>query len=152
MSKDNSLVISRIMKAPRSKVWKAWSNPDHLVKWWAPAPVETTLQNFDLKAGGAFDSTMVMNGEVIHAGKGCFLEVIEEERIVFTDTLEAGFKPAESPFFTAIITFEDHPEGTRYTATALHKNSEDAQKHADMGFVHGWSEVAEQLEHFAQTL
>lgn len=149
---ENTLTISRVMKAPRHKVWKAWSNPEHLVKWWAPAPVVTTLQGFELKPGGAFNSTMVMDGETIHAGKGCFLEVVAQERIVFTDTLEAGFKPGENPFFTAIITFEDHPEGTLYTATALHKNSEDCQKHAEMGFVHGWSAVAEQLEAFATEL
>lgn len=149
---ENSLTISRVMKAPRSKVWKAWSTPEHLVKWWAPAPVVTTLQNFDLQPGGAFDSTMVMNGETIHAGKGCFLEVIAQTRVVFTDALEAGFKPSKNPFFTAIITFADHPEGTLYTATVVHKNEEDSQKHAEMGFVHGWGLVAEQLEAFAMQL
>jgi len=85
-------------------------------------------------------------------GPGCFLEVIEQQRIVFTDALSGGWRPTGEPFFTAIITMEDHPEGTLYTATALHKNAEDRQKHADMGFEAGWGMCIEQLGKLAEQL
>ena len=92
------------------------------------------------------------DGTVIECGEGCFLEVIENERIVFTDVLQGGWRPNEESFFSAIITLEEHPEGTSYTATAMHKNGEDCQKHAEMGFMDGWGTAIGQLEEIAISL
>ena len=88
---------------------------------------------------------MRMEDGTEHGGEGCFLEVVENELIVFTNALQGGWRPNEEAVFTAIITLEKHPDGTQYTATALHKNSEDRQKHADMGFVDGWGTCIDQL-------
>jgi uncharacterized protein YndB with AHSA1/START domain len=92
------------------------------------------------------------DGTVVEGGEGCFLEVVENERIVFTDALQGGWRPNEEAFFSAIITLAEHPEGTLYTATALHKNNEDRQKHADMGFMDGWGAAIEQLGKLAERL
>jgi uncharacterized protein YndB with AHSA1/START domain len=79
--------------------------------------------------------------------------VIPNEKLVFTDTYTAGWKPAPEPFMTAIITFEDIGDGrTRYTAIARHRNPETAQTHKDMGFYDGWGTVVDQLEAYAKTL
>ncbi len=150
---DKDLTVSRIIKAPRSAVWKAWKEPEHFVKWWAPSPVVTISNKHEFHAGGAFDTTMRLeDGTVIGGGEGCFLEVIENERIVFTDALQGKWRPNEEEFFSAVITLEDHADGTLYTATALHKNGEDRQNHANMGFMDGWSTAIEQLEKLAQAL
>ncbi len=76
---------------------------------------------------------------------GCFLEIVENERVVWTDALAPGYRPSLKPFFTAIITLEDHGGGTRYTARALHKDEADRQTHDDMGFQAGWSQCLDQL-------
>ena len=78
--------------------------------------------------------------------------MIENQRIVFTDALQGGWRPNEQAFFTAIITLEEHIEGTNYTATALHKNNEDQQRHADMGFIDGWGTCIDQLAKLAAEL
>lgn len=97
-------------------------------------------------AGGGFDTTMRLeDGTVCEGGEGCFLEVVENERIVFTDALRGGWRPNEGSFFSAVITLAEHSDGTLYTATALHKNDADRQKNADMGFLDGWSTAIEQL-------
>ena len=153
MKNKNDLAVSRVIKVPRTIVWEAWKNPEHFVKWWAPAPIITTSNKHEFFAGGGFDTSMTLeDGTVIEVGEGCFLEVIENERIVFTDALQGGWRPNEESFFSAIITLEEHPEGTLYTATALHKNDEDRQKHADMGFLDGWGTAIEQLAKLAMTL
>lgn len=153
MKNDKDLTVSRIIKAPRSAVWEAWKNPEHFVKWWAPAPVVTTSNKHELFTGGGFDTNMTLeDGTVMEGGEGCFLEVIENERIVFTDALQGGWRPNEEAFFSAIITPEEHPEGTLYTATALHKNNEDRQKHVDMGFLDGWGTAIDQLGNVAEQL
>ncbi|TQV78044.1 polyketide cyclase [Exilibacterium tricleocarpae] len=149
---ENDLTVSRIIKAPPSTVWKAWKEPVHFVKWWAPAPIVTICKKHEFHPGGAFDTVMRMEDGTEHGGEGCFLEVIENQRIVFTDALRGGWRPNESSFFSAIITLEEHPEGTKYTATALHKNDADRQKHADMGFLDGWGTCIEQLGRVAESL
>lgn len=149
---DKDLTVSRIIKAPRSAVWRAWEESEHLVKWWAPAPIVTISKRHDFYAGGAFDTVMRMEDGTEHGGEGCFLEVIKNERIVFTDALQGGWRPNEESFFSAIITLEEHAEGTKYTAVALHKNDEDRRKHADMGFEQGWGTCIEQLGILAEEL
>lgn len=153
MTNDNDLTVSRVIKAPREAIWLAWKDPKHFVKWWAPAPVVTTSNKHDFFAGGGFDTSMTLeDGTVMHGGEGCFLEVIEPERIVFTDALRGGWRPNADAFFSAVITLEKHAEGTLYTATALHKNDEDRQQHANMGFLDGWGTAIDQLGRLATSL
>lgn len=147
------LTISRVIKAPRPVVWSAWENPDIFIKWWAPAPVITTSNKHDFFTGGGFDTTMQLeDGTVMERGEGCFLEVLAPERIVFTDALRGGWRPNEKAFFSAIITLEDHPGGTLYSATVLHKNADDRQKHEDMGFMDGWGTALDQLANTAEAI
>ncbi len=147
---DKDLTVSRIIKAPRKAVWKAWAEPEHFVKWWAPSPIVTISKKHEFYAGGAFDTVMRMEDGTEHGGEGCFLEVVEHKRIVFTDALQGGWRPNEESFFSAIIALEEHPQGTKYTATALHKNDADRQKHADMGFLEGWGTCIDQLGKIAE--
>ena len=153
MNGTNDLMVTKIINASPSIVWKAWREPEHFVKWWAPAPVRTVSNRHEFHAGGAFDTTMHLpDGTVMEGGEGCFLEVVENERIVFTDALQGGWRPNETAFFTAIITLEEHPDGTRYTATALHKNDEDRWKHEEMGFLNGWATALDQLAELSKSM
>ncbi len=74
----------------------------------------------------------------------------ELERIIFTNALTGGWRPAEQPFITAIITLRDHPEGTEYHAYVMHKNQADHDMHVEMGFYDGWSTVVEQLANLVE--
>lgn len=148
----NDLTISRVIKAPRSAIWRAWTEPEHFEKWWAPAPVKTKVIDMAVEAGGCFDTEMTLPDGDVMASKGCFLEIVPGERIVFTDALQGGWRPNVESFFSAIITIAEHPEGALYTATALHKNDEDRQKHADMGFLDGWGTAIDQLGKLAGQL
>jgi len=146
MNNKLDLTVARILKAPPTVVWNAWKEPEHFVKWWAPSPVVTISNKHDFFTGGGFDTDMRLeDGTIMKCGEGCFLEVIEKQRIVFTDALRGGWRPNEHSFFSAVITLAEHQEGTLYTATALHKNDEDRQKHADMGFLDGWGTAIDQL-------
>ncbi len=150
---DKDLTVSRIIKAPCSTVWQAWKEPEHLAKWWAPAPIETTVNELELRAGGAFNTVMRMEDGTEFGGEACFLDVVENERIVWTSALQGGWRPNKDDMpFSAIITLVGHPEGMKYTATALHQNDEDRKKHADMGFVDGWGMCIEQLGTLAEQL
>ena len=160
MAGDNDLVLERVLDAPRERVWKAWTTPEHLKRWWAPRPYETPECEMDLRPGGAFYTRMTGPDGFEEAGTGCFLEVVEGEKLVWTSALGEDYRPNELPAdgcgafpFTAVVTFEDAGEGrTRYRAVALHANRADCDTHERMGFHDGWGTVADQLGEVAAGL
>lgn len=146
-TEKSDLFIARTIQAPPATVWKAWSTPEHLAKWWIPAPIECRVVKLDLRPGGGFETRMREgDGEFQPHLEACFLEVVPEARLVFTTVLTEGWQPAE-PWLglTAIMTFEAEGSATRYSARVLHKTVADAQKHEDMGFQEGWGTTIDQL-------
>ena len=87
-----------------------------------------------------------------HGGDGVVLEAVPERRLVWTDCLTPGWRPAAEPFFTAIIELEPDGDGTRYRATALHRDDADRERHVAMGFHHRWGKALDQLVTHARTL
>lgn len=147
MSNDTELTISRLIKAPPSAVWDAWSDPAKLALWWIPAPIECRVDKLDLRPGGGFVTRMREDGGDFQSHvDGCFLEALPEERLVFTTVLTEGWQPTE-PWLaiTAILTFEPRDGGTLYSARVLHKTPEDSRKHDEMGFQLGWGTAIGQL-------
>jgi uncharacterized protein YndB with AHSA1/START domain len=140
------LAISRVIRAPRSAVWHAWTDRTSLEQWWIPAPATCQVVEMDLRPGGAFETRMSENGhDFVPHVQGCFLDIVDGERIVFTTALIGGWRPAQRPFMTAIIAFADHPGGTDYAARVMHKDRADRNAHYQMGFYDGWGTIAEQL-------
>lgn len=143
---DFDLTISRVIKASRAAVWKAWSDPASFEQWWIPAPAKCKVVDMEMRPGGAFSTQMSEDGGDFKPHlSGCFLDIVDGERIAFTNALVGGWRPAEQPFMTAIITLRDHPNGTDYVAHAMHKNNADRNKHEELGFHDGWGAVAAQL-------
>ena len=143
---ERDLEINRIIKAPRSAIWNAWTDPASFQQWWVPAPELCRVREMDLRPGGSFRTEISQNGLAFGPHiTGCFLAVDELERIVFTDALVAGWRPSEESFVSAVITMKDHPDGTEYTATAMHRNITDRDRHEQLGFHDGWGTVIRQL-------
>jgi uncharacterized protein YndB with AHSA1/START domain len=139
------LVLTRDVKLPRELIWRAWTEPKHLVKWFTPAPWKTVDCEIDLRPGGIFRTVMQGPDGQKFDNAGCYLDVVKHQRLVFTDALGPGYRPAASSFMTAIMTFEEHNGGTRYIARALHKDDADRKKHEEMGFHDGWATALDQL-------
>lgn len=146
------LVLVREVNAPRDIIFECWTSEQHLPHFFVPKPHKVTSCNIDPRVGGAFESTFDVDGNVME-NKGVFLEVVPNEKLVFTDTYSVGWKPAAEPFMTALLFLEDLGGGrTKYTAIARHRNSDTAKQHAAMGFQDGWGTVVTQLETYAQSL
>jgi uncharacterized protein YndB with AHSA1/START domain len=136
----STLTISRLIKAPPAVVWRAWSEPDHLAKWWIPAPIECQVVKLDLRPGGGFVTQMREgDGPFQPHVTGCFLDIVPQQRLVFTTVLAEGWQPFD-PWIaiTAIMTLRPTDSGTLYAAEVLHGNAADAAKHDEMGFQMGW--------------
>lgn len=151
---DNTLdlVLERTTDLPSSLLWKAWTTPEHLVHWFVPKPWQTVHCEIDLRPGGVFRTIMRSPDGEEFDNAGCYLEVVPERRLVWTDALQPGYRPAAKPFMTAILTFEEHAGGTRYVARALHKDVADRDQHVAMGFESGWSTVFDQLVAYLRTM
>lgn len=148
-----SLVLHRILKAPRQKVYDCWTMPEHMVHWFMPKPHFLSDIDIDLRPGGRYNSTMHVDG-VAMPSEGCVLDAIPGRKFVFTDMMTEDFQPVAEPGlgFTATIELNDHPDGCEYIATARHRTAEDSAKHEAMGFTEGWGLVATQLEAYAAAL
>lgn len=139
------LVLERVIDVPSEKVWAAWTQPEHVVKWFTPRPWSTVDCEIDLRPGGIFRTVMRSPEGEDHENLGCFLEVVENRRLVWTDALGPGWRPQAEPFMTAVISIEPHGNGTKYTAIAIHADEKTRKKHEDMGFHEGWATALDQL-------
>ena len=146
------LVLERVVDVPRELVWAAWTQPEHVKKWFTPAPWKTIDCEIDLRPGGIFRTTMLSPEGKEFPSTGCVLEVVENERFAFTDALLPGFRPSEKPFFTGVITLEKKGTGTRYVATAIHGDEATRKQHEEMGFHDGWGKALDQLVEHAKTM
>ena len=146
------LVLERVIDVAPELVWAAWTKPEHLSKWFSPAPWTVSECEIDLRPGGIFRTTMRSPEGQEFPHVGCYLEIIPDERLVWTDALLPGYRPSESPFFTAILTFKPEGNGTRYTALVIHRDEAAKRKHEGMGFRDGWGKALDQLVILAKTM
>lgn len=87
----------------------------------------------DLRPGGMCRTVMRSPEGEEFPNTGCYLELVENEKLIFTDALAPGYRPVEGGFFTAVITFEAHGSGTKYTAWAMHKDEAGRKTHGKNG-------------------
>jgi uncharacterized protein YndB with AHSA1/START domain len=140
------LVLERVIDVPRELVWRAWTTPELLRPWFCPKPWMTTDCEIDLRPGGVFRTTMRSPEGQEFPNIGCYLEVTPNERLIWTDAMLPGYRPSTEPFFTAVLTLESTATGgTRYVATAIHRDEAGRKKHEEMGFYGGWGMVVDQL-------
>jgi uncharacterized protein YndB with AHSA1/START domain len=144
-TEGRDLILTRMIDAPPEKVFRAWTDPALLKQWFAPSPWTITKVETDVRPGGSSMVVMRSPEGAEFPNRGVYLEVVKNQRIVFTDAYTAAWEPSEKPFMTAIVTFEDVGGKTKYTARARHWTEADREAHEKMGFHIGWAMVAEQL-------
>ena len=141
------LLLERVVPVPRAFVWAAWTQPDLVVQWFTPAPYTTVDCEIDLRPGGLFRTVMRSPEGERFDNAGCYLEVVEPERLVWTSALGPGYRPAavEELAFTAVLSLSEVDGGTKYSALARHGDPETARRHEEMGFHVGWGAALDQL-------
>ncbi|MET0942572.1 MAG: SRPBCC family protein [Mesorhizobium sp.] len=143
---ERELVLTRIIDAPREKLYRAWTEVDLLRQWFAPKPWSTPHAELDVRPGGASMVVMADPDGKQYPNPGIYLEVVPNEKLVVTDAYTSAWEPSDKPFMTVVLTFEDVDGKTRYTARAKHWTIEDREAHEKMGFHEGWGQCTDQLE------
>ncbi len=145
------LILERIVDVPSELIWKGWTDPEHIVKWFCPRPYVVTKCEVDLRPGGIFRTDMKGPDMPESPCSGCILEVEKNKKFVWTSALGENFRPTPIPengpdiLFTGIILLENLGPETKYTAIARHADDKTSQRHAEMGFHEGWGICLDQL-------
>ena len=149
---QHELKLTRLIDVPRHALYRCWTEAELIKQWFTPRPWTTPVVEIDVRPGGS--SHMIFRGPEGQEfpNDGIYLDVVPDERLVFTDAYTSAWVPSAKPFMTGIITFADEDGKTRYTALARHWTGEDRKSHEDMGFHDGWGKATDQLEAIARTL
>jgi uncharacterized protein YndB with AHSA1/START domain len=155
------LTFERIVDVPKELVWRAWTDPRLITQWFTPVPWQTVACEIDLRPGGMFRTVMRSPEGQDFPNLGCYLEVRENEKLVWTNAMLPGFRPVHASaktdstvefLFTAMIELKTLVNGTQYTATVIHADEAGCQQHAEMGFHEGWGMALDQLVELARKM
>ena len=145
---DREITTTRLLNAHREKVWEAWTDPHHIVKWWGPNGFTNTIQEMDVRPGGKW--TFIMHGPdgTDYPNKVLFIEVVKPERLVY-DHGDAG----EMDHFHVTVTFEEEDDKTKLTMQMVF----DSQEKRDMviekyGALEGQKQTFDRMEQYLTTL
>ncbi|HZI94864.1 MAG TPA: SRPBCC family protein [Patescibacteria group bacterium] len=112
-TKDREIVITRLIDAPTERVWRAWADPNEVVRWWGPHGFTTDTERREFKAGGFWTHTMIGPDGVRYANATKYEEVVENERIVYTNG--GGAEEGPGIHFRSTVTFKDRGGRTELT-------------------------------------
>jgi len=139
---DRQLTVARVIDAPRALVFKAWTDPDQVARWWGPKGFVTVSHDMDIRPGGTYRVTMRSPQGTDHRKRGVYREIVEPERIVFTFAWEEADGTLGHETLVT-VTFEALGARTRLT---LHQSGFESIARRD-DHTGGWTSC---LERFAE--
>ncbi len=149
---DREIVISRVLAAPRALVWQAWTDPQHVVKWWGPRGFSDTTKKHDFRVGGVWEHVLRGPDGVNYPNKATFKEIVPQERITFS--LGGGRQDGPGVSFTATWTFETVEDGrTRLTGRMVFPTAAMRDMVAkEFGAIEGGKQTLERLSEHLPTM
>ena len=120
MSSDREIVSTRVFDAPRERVFQAWTDPEHLARWWGPKGFTNTFDEFDPRPGGVWGFVMHGPDGVDYKNRSVFVEIVKPERIVFDHV--------SGPRFRVTATFAEEAGRTRLTWLMLFETVAEYEK------------------------
>jgi uncharacterized protein YndB with AHSA1/START domain len=148
---DTQILVTREFEAPRHLVWRVWTTPELVKRWWSGKRGVVTLAEIDLRVGGRWRYVMTANGDFEVAFHGEYREIVPEERIVNTEVYEGIPDGDDDP---ALITNVFTEQDGRTTLTMLTEVSSKQLRDliVDSGMEGGMQEGLDALEQIAVSL
>ena len=145
---DEQILITREFDAPKHLVYKAWTTPELVKRWWSGQHGEVTIAEIDLRVGGMWRYVMVANEGFEVAFHGEYREIVPNERIVSTEVFE-GMPDAEA---VDTLTLTEVDGRTLLTILVQHTSKDDRDAHVNSGMEAGMQESMDLLEQVAVSL
>jgi uncharacterized protein YndB with AHSA1/START domain len=144
------VTLIRLLAAPRSLVFAAWTEPQHLARWWGPQGFTNPVCEVDARPGGALRIVMRAPDGTDYPMRGVFREVVAPERLVFTNiAVDADDKPLLDGLTTVTFTEEG-----RKTCLTVHTRATGLVAFAApmlAGMQEGWTQSIDRLEEYVST-
>lgn len=141
---DAEVTLVRVFDAPRDLVWKAWTDPEQLAKWWGPKGFTNPVCEIDVKRGGRILIHMTAPDGTPFPMNGVFHEVDPPYRLVFSDAAIDAAGNVLADGFT-VVTFEDLGGKTRLTVESIAKAAVPDAAEMVRGMNDGWNESLDRL-------
>jgi uncharacterized protein YndB with AHSA1/START domain len=149
---DEEILVTRDFDAPKHLVYKAWTTPELVSRWWPGRRGKMTSAEIDLRVGGSWRYVMIADGGYEVAFRGEFREIVENERIVNTEIFE-GMPEGDSPPTLNVITFMELDDGrTRLEMLTKCPSREIRDAIVESGMETGLQEGMDILEEIAISL
>jgi uncharacterized protein YndB with AHSA1/START domain len=140
-SRNRTLSITKVFEAPVERVWEAWTQPDHIVQWWAPPGMPVKVEEHDFKVGGKWKYSMALPDGSQFVSEGTYLAIEPLKKIVTT----GDFKPMTVGIELHVL-FEADGDKTNFTFSVVHPTEDYARQQEKMGFYNGWGSAFARLE------
>ena len=148
---DEQILITREFDAPKHLVYKAWTTPALVKRWWAGQRGEVTSVEIDLRVGGRWRYVMVAGGGFEVAFHGEYREIVPDERIVHTEVFEQPGVPEEDGVLN-VVTFTEVDGRTTLTLLVQAASREQRDAIMSSGMEAGMQEQMEALDRLASSL
>ena len=145
---DDQILITREFDAPKHLVYKAWTTPELVRRWWTAKRGEMTVAEIDLRVGGKWRYAMIANGDIEVGFHGEYREIVPNERIVSTEVYE-GFPDAEA---VNLLTLTETDGRTTLEVLVQHQTKEHRDGHINSGMEDGLQDALDLLEEVAVSL
>lgn len=139
---DREIVLTRVFKAPRAKVFATMTDPALIPQWWGPRGYITIVDKMDVKPGGTWRYIHRMPDGQETAFRGVYREITPPERLVFTFEWEG----MPGHVLVETVTFEEVEGGTKVTDTSLFHTTEERDGMLNSGMEGGARETWDRLE------
>lgn len=144
---NKTITMERTLSAPVALVWEAWTQPDHIAKWWGPKGMKTKILAHDFKVGGHWKFSMDMPNGNEFISEGTYSEIVVNEKIVTS----ANFRPMTEGVELHILLAADGDK-TLFTFKVVHPTEEYCKQQEQMGIYNGWGSVFNGLEEHLITM
>jgi len=151
---EEQILITREFDAPKHLVYKAWTTPELVKRWWNAKRGEVTIAEIDLRVGGTWRYVMVADGGVEVGFHGEYREVVPDERIVSTEVYEGMPQPEDGPELGTLntATFTEADGRTTLTVLVEAPSREIRDAIIDSGMEAGMQDAMDLLEQVAISL
>ncbi len=142
---DREIIITRLVDAPRERVFDAWTDREHIAQWWGPRGFTSTVSEMDVQPGGVWRYAMHGPDGLDYRNKAVYIEVAKPERLVYHHGDDAA---GDRGRFHVAVTFAEEDKRTEVTMRMLFDSAAECERMKELGAVEGGNQTLERLEEF----
>jgi uncharacterized protein YndB with AHSA1/START domain len=137
-TEERAIVATRLFKAPRELVWRMWTEPEHIARWWGPRGFTCTVREMDVRPGGVWRFVMQGPDGTDYTSEIIYGEVVKPERLSYWHSGD------RCPAFVT-VTFAVDGDQTRVSTRSLFASAAERERLVKAGAVAGWAETLDRL-------